>query len=289
MTAIDVGQGDSILLEMPGGQKVLIDGGGKEQPFDSPSTRYASTSSAQAARSGFAQGKGPDAYEEDKTGSNIVVPFLHSKGINELDMVILSHPHDDHCGGLVSVLQKMKVDSVLDSGQSADTYNYRMFLSLIKQNHIKYDLGRAGQILNFGDVKGYVVWPMDPLLEGTSSDPNNNSIVIRFVYGRTSFLLPGDLGPEGESALLAQNWNLSSDVLKIGHHGSSTSSSPEFLDAVSPRYAVMSVGANNRYHLPSEKTLQRFEERGIPIYRTDMNGAVMVSSDGNNIDVHTAK
>jgi competence protein ComEC len=261
VTAIDVGQGDSILIESSSGRNVLIDGGGKQEIGGS---------------------KLPS--KEDMTGRSIVVPFLRKKGINELDLVVLTHPHDDHVGGLPYVLEKMKVDMVLDSGQAHTSRGYIKFLRLIEKNKIVYKIARAGQVIDLGaGVKGYILHPSDPLISGTESDLNNNSVVIRLVYGKTSFLLMGDTAFEGEERVMSFGRSLKSDVLKVGHHGSRTSTSNEFLDAVSPQYAVISVGAKNKFGHPTKETLGRLADHGIKVFRTDLSGAIVLKSDGNSV------
>jgi len=245
VTVIDVGQGDSILIQAPSGKNVLIDGG-----------------------VAFA-------------GKGVVVPLLQKKGINKLDMVVLSHPHEDHVGGLPFVLNAFKVDMVLDSAQPHTASTYIKFLKMIKSLNIKYKAGRAGDSFDLGEgVKAYILWPKNTFITGTNSDLNNNSIVIRLVYGKFSILLPGDLGFEGEKGLMATGPYLKSDVLKAGHHGSSTSTSGEFLEKVKPRVAIISVSAANRYGHPSRRTLDRLSSFGVKVYRTDKNGAVEIDTDG---------
>ena len=254
VTFLDVGQGDSILIESPSGRTALIDGGGR-------------------------------AYtgKEDPAGRSIVVPFLRKHGINNLDLVVLTHPHDDHVGGLSYVLEKIKVNQVIDSGQPHTSPGFKRFLKVIEAKHIPYKIGRAGQILDLGGgVIGYILHPSEPLIEGTVSDLNNNSIVIKLVYGKTSFLLVGDIAFEGEERLISK-FNLKSDVLKVGHHGSKTSTSDGFLGAAKPRYGVISVGARNKFGHPNPKTLGRLDGAGVNVFRTDLKGAVIIKSDGQNI------
>lgn len=261
VTFIDVGQGDSMLIESPSGRKVLIDGGGRQE--NSSSTAIT---------------------KEDPTGRSIVVPFLRKKGINELDLLILTHPHDDHVGGLPYVLEKIKVDRVLDSGQAQTSRGYTHFLQLIESKRIPYKIGRAGQIIDLGDgVRGYVLHPSEPLITGTDSDLNNNSIVVKLDYGRTSFLFMGDTEFEGEDRILSLGHSIRSDVLKVGHHGSRTSTSINFLEAVRPEYAVISVGARNKFGHPNLETLRRLGDYGVKVFRTDLNGAVIFRSDGTNL------
>ncbi|MBN3033367.1 MAG: DNA internalization-related competence protein ComEC/Rec2 [Candidatus Saganbacteria bacterium] len=261
VTFLDVGQGDSALIELPDGKKVLIDGGGLDR--------------VKEARN-----------DDDPIGSKVVVPFLQHKGINRLDLVILTHPHADHLGGLNKVLAEIKVDGVLDGGQADNSRAYERFKELIAANRIKYALGRAGQVIDFGpEVKGYILNPSEPLLRDTNSD----SIVMRLVYGEVAFLFTGDLGFPGEERVLSLGSGLRSTVLKVGHHGSATSSGGEFLRAVAPRYAVVSVGARNRYRHPTRAALERLAAAGAEIYRTDLNGAIEVKTDGRELAIETMK
>jgi len=252
VSVIDVGQGDSILIESPAGRTMLIDGGDTK----------------------------------NKAGRFKVLPYLHSRGVNSLDIVMLTHPHDDHVGGLVDVLNNMKVSLVLDSGQPHTSPAYLKFLKLVQKKKVPYKLGRAGQVIDLGGgVSAHVLWPADKLLTGTQSDLNENSIVIKLEYGKTSFLLVGDLGAEGEGKLLKMGKGLKSDVLKVGHHGSKYSSTQKFLELVSPRYAGISVGAGNTFGHPNDKTLYKLEMLGSGVLRTDKLGDIVFTSDGENIQV----
>jgi len=252
VTFIDVGQGDSILVELPQGKKLLIDGGGKEVV--------------------------KDEKEGDPIGKRIVIPFLHRRGINYLDMVILTHPHLDHLGGINEVLKAMRVDQVLDSGQIYNTQAYDNFKSIIRANYIKYHVIRAGEKIIYGPELSLQFFnPIEPLLGDTNSD----SIVARLVYRDISFLFTGDMEKEGEERVLARfNSVLRSTILKVGHHGSLTSTSSDFLRAVAPKIAVISVGEHNRYRHPGRLTIQRLQGAGAIVYRTDQDGAVTIKTDG---------
>lgn len=268
VTFLEVGQGDSILLETPSGKKVLIDGGGIE------------------GRGMMDEGRGTgDEGRDDPVGRRVVLPFLQKKGINRLDLVILTHPHADHIGGLNKVLEEIKVDQVLDSGQIYESQAYRRFKALIEANKIKYSIAQAGQTINFeSGLRGFILNPSRPLLGDTNSD----SIVMRLVFGDVSFLFAGDLEREGEERVLQSSvFGLQSSVLKVGHHGSSTSTTDEFLKAVNPRIAVISVGGHNRYRHPRRQTLEKLERRGVETYRTDQDGAVVVKTDGEEISINS--
>lgn len=242
---IDVGQGDSIFILTPSGKKMLIDGG-------------------------------------DKYGGKFgAVPFLKKNGINHLDIVVPSHPHADHAGGLPEVLKTFKVDTVLDSGQAHTPNFYKNFLALIEKNRVKYKVVRAGDILDFKDgVVANILGPSEPLLDGTNSDANNNSIVMKLVYKDFSMLFVGDAEKEAEERLLSAGVDLESDILKVGHHGSKTSTSPNFLEAVNPKIAVISSGKRNNFGHPSPVTLERLKGAGIKVLRTDEKGTILIETDG---------
>ena len=218
------------------------------------------------------------------------MPFLRKKGINELNLVVLTHPHDDHVGGLSYILEKIRIGMVLDSGQPHTSSGYQRFLRTIEAKKIPYKIARAGQAIDLGSgVKGYVLHPSEPLITGSESDLNNNSVVIKIVYGRTSILLAGDMAFEGEEKLLAKGYDMNSDVLKVGHHGSRTSTSDRFLAAVRPVYAVISVGAKNKFGHPNNQTMGRLVKHGAMIMRTDQNGAITIKSDGEDLVINTAR
>ncbi len=258
MTVLDVGQGDAIFIQTPTGKRVLIDGS--------------------------------ESFKRSDMGKKIIIPFLHRRGINKLDLVVLTHPHDDHVGGLPSVLAGIKVDMVLDSGQVHASRKYIEFLELVKKKNIKYIVARAGQIINLGPrVLAQVLSPSEPLIE--ESALNNNSVVLRLVYQDVSFLLMGDSEREAEERILCgepfHGMAVRSNILKVGHHGSSSSSSAEFLEMISPQVAVISCGKDNKFRHPHKSVLERLESRGIKVYRTDINGAVTIKSDGKKIFIKT--
>ncbi|MFA4843944.1 MAG: DNA internalization-related competence protein ComEC/Rec2 [Candidatus Margulisiibacteriota bacterium] len=255
VTFLDVGQGDSIFIQTPQNKLILIDGGGEEK----------------------AQGG------HDKVGQRVVLPFLRRQGITRLDLVIATHPHNDHIGGLNEVLAGIKVDQVIDNGQVFDSAAYRRFKGLLKANAIKCLSAKVGQRLELGDeLRGTIIGPFQPL----TGDVNSDSIVLRLVYGKISFLFTGDLEQAGEERLLrSTNHELRSTILKVGHHGSRTSTSDEFLRRVAPELAVILVGKNNRYRHPHQSTLERLIGSGIKYLRTDLDGAITVRTDGRSYTI----
>lgn len=260
ITVLDVGQGDSILVQSPTGRTILIDGGGDMEDR-------------------------PRGYD---VGAQRVVPALRRMGIRSVDVVVLSHPHEDHAGGLVAVLQNFRVSLVLDPGLPHPAPGYAALLRLIEQRQIPYRLARRGLALDLGGgVRATVLHPVEPLLVGTSSDANMNSIVLRVMFGGVSALLTGDVEAPIEWGWLAEGVELQSTVLKVAHHGSATSSTPEFLEAVQPAVAVISVGAHNPFGHPHRRTLEALAGTGAMVYRTDHHGAVTVTTDGRRVWVRT--
>jgi competence protein ComEC len=262
LTMLDVGQGDSVILRGPSGQTVLVDGGGE------------------------IEGR-PTGYD---VGARRVVPALRRVGVRRIDVMMLSHPHEDHVGGLVAVLQNFSVGVVLDTGLPHPAPSYVQFLRLIEARRIPYRLARRGMRLDLGDgLILSILHPQEPLLVGTSSDANLNSIVARLTYGRVSVLLTGDAEAPVEAQLLDLGDDVQSLILKVGHHGSRTSTTPDFLDAVRPVVALVSVGELNPFGHPHAGVIERLEDAGAAVYRTDRHGAITVTTDGVRASIRTVQ
>ncbi len=236
VTFIDVGQGDSILLEAPDGAVALIDGG-----WD----------------------------------NGLALEYLAAHHIAHLNLVIASHPHADHIGGLVEVMRALPVDQVWTSGATHTTGIFEQFLDTIGERHIPYNEAQPGDTIPFGAF-GLVV------LNGHEhGELNNSSLVLRLQYDQVSFLLTGDAEAGSEHEMLqAVAAQLPSTILKVGHHGSYTSSAPEFLAAVRPAVAIYSAGRGNSYGHPHASTLENLHAAGATVYGTSRNGSVVVSTDG---------
>jgi competence protein ComEC len=205
---------------------------------------------------------------------------------HSLDLVVLTHPEEDHLGGLVEVLTRYDVSLVLDSGQGCTSATCDAWRSLIEEKEIPYRRAEAGMGLELSQgVRLEVLHPPAPLMTNTASDINNNSAVMRLQYGQFSVLLTGDVMAEAENTLLTSGRPLDSLVLKAPHHGGDTSLTQPFLEAVSPELAIISVGADNRFGHPSAVTLDKLG--AIQTYRTDQDGSLELLTDGQRYWIST--
>jgi beta-lactamase superfamily II metal-dependent hydrolase len=207
-----------------------------------------------------------------------VESYLKSEGVTKLDYVVGTHPDDDHIGGLVSVIKDFNVSTIMMSNVHDTTETYKNLLDVIAAKNKKITVVKPGDTYSLGGAQFTILGPV-----GNYEDLNNMSVVIRLYYKQRSFLFTGDASKESEDDMLKENCNLSADVLKVGHHGSSTATTPEFLKAVHPKYAVISVGAGNSYGLPDSSVINELKAAGVVTLRTDINGTVVFYSDGYNI------
>lgn len=210
--------------------------------------------------------------------------YLKQYGIKEVSKVIVTHPHADHIGGMYALFQSVKIDDIYDNGVPTTTNTYRTYLKQIKEKKVAYHKVKAGDtIALFDGVEFKVAAPVKTINDGKSGKPdmNNNSIVGRLSYGNFSMLFTGDAEKEEEKDILDSHVDIKSTVLKVGHHGSKTSSTIPFLKAVSPELALISAGAGNSYGLPKAITLQHLEELHIPVLRTDRQGTITITTTGS--------
>ena len=255
ISVLDIGQGDSILIVTPAGQQILVDGG-------------------------------PDP-EKVCLELGEKLPFWDKS----LDMVVLTHPDDDHIAGLVEVLRRYQVGQVLEPGLEIDSPAYDEWLALIEKKDIERTIAVAGQEIDLGSgITIDVLHPQANWSDSHSTDINSNSVVLHLSWGDISFLLTGDIEEEAEHELLHRGCTLRSTILKVGHHGSKSSSTPRFLAAVTPQVAVVSAGEDNPFGHPHEEVMDRLEEMVEPgqIYVTSENGTVTFTTDGERLWVETS-
>ncbi len=252
---MDVGQGDAIGLRTPHGHWVLIDAG--------------------------------PAWRAGDAGRSTVMPYLGRRG-GSLDLFVLSHPHTDHVGGAPSVLHAMHPATYIDAGFPGSAEMYRASLELSRREGIRWRRARPDDVITIDGVRLRILAP-DSAWTSRLKDPNLASVVLLAEFGDVRMLFMGDAErPEEDWLLEHERAELRADVLKVGHHGSKTSSSEPFLDAVSPRLALVSVGAGNTYHLPTPDVLRRIAAHGAQVLRTDLVGPIVARTDGHRIFVETA-
>ena len=210
--------------------------------------------------------------------SSLIYAYLESHDIDYLDYVICTHPHEDHVGGLAGALNYATVGTSYCSMDDYDSKAFENFESYLAKQGKKIEIPFAGDTFSFGSAVVTILGPV-----GYYSDPNNMSIVLRIQYGKTSFLFAGDAEIDSEQDILNAGVNLQSTVLKVGHHGSDTSTSYRWLREIAPQYAVISVGKDNSYGHPTEQTLSRLEDAEATLYRTDLQGHIICTSDGVDV------
>ncbi|MCL4523329.1 MAG: DNA internalization-related competence protein ComEC/Rec2 [Acidobacteria bacterium] len=260
-SVLDVGQGDSIFVAFPDGRTLLIDGGGTYGANRVGGVRI-----------------GMDI------GESVVSPYLWQRGIRRLDVIALSHAHTDHLDGLNAILENFRVQE-LWIGRAADTQPFRDLLAHARARGVRVVDHSRGNAFSWGAVTGLVLWPEDRSQATAAS--NNDSLVLRLEYGRRAFLLPGDIEKPIESDLVLRGDPLVADVLKVPHHGSRTSATESLLEVVHPSFAVISVGETNSFGHPHRETLDRLRAAHVRTFRTDQDGTVTFTSDGNVVWVKT--
>jgi competence protein ComEC len=213
-----------------------------------------------------------------------VVAYLLKQGVTELKYVFNSHAHEDHVGGLAGVLAKFSAQHVYAPVTEASTVCFQNFVKYTQQQGLEIEVPTVGTVWQLGSATVRLIGPVS-----TFSDTNNTSLVLRIDYGSTSFLLTGDMERDAENALVNSGADLDVDVLQVGHHGSETSSSYIFLNAVLPEIGVISVGEGNSYGHPHEAALSRLRDADVDVYRTDLQGDVVIYSDGKNYTIATER
>ncbi len=245
---IDVGQADCILIDLPGDNEILIDAG-------------------------------------NKSDADTIINYIKNQSIDDIEYLILTHFHEDHIGSAPEIINKLKIEKIYMPDTTTDTQIYKDTIKAITDNSIESVKAKGGtKILNAGNVIFEILAPNSMWY----SEMNEFSVVTKLVYGNTSFLFTGDAESVSELEMVRAGYNLNVDLLKVGHHGGETSSSQIFLDSVTPSYAVISVGKDNSYGHPHQKALDRLISSGAKIYRTDEQGTIVATSNGNSITIDKA-
>ena len=246
---LDVGKGDAIVMRSPGGFVGVVDSASEHQ------------------------------------GSEVIEPFLRSRGIHRIDFLLLTHPHPDHVGGAPALISEFSPGTVVDNGFRPDHPLVRRYREAAEERGIPVRTTRQGTRLKWRDGVSLAV--LAPAQAGPPGGTNNTSIVLRVEYGKRALLLAADAQADSERQMLESGQPLSADVLKVGHHGSSASTTEPFVKAVSPKLAVISVDSGNANGYPTEQTLKRLTAAGAQVLRTDRHGHITVLTDGENLRYET--
>ncbi|MCL5772776.1 MAG: DNA internalization-related competence protein ComEC/Rec2 [Firmicutes bacterium] len=258
VTFLNVGEGECAFLSLPGGEKVLIDAG----PVYHVKTK------------------------DIDYGKKVVVPYLKRKGVKRLDLVVITHPHSDHAGGMRKVLENFPAGLIMDTSLMADSKDFKELEFFLEKSKIPLIKARQGMKLSFNkDVTIEVLNPPGLMMNGTSNDTNNNSIVIKLSDKNLSFLFCADIQKEAEEEILENCSSIKSDVMLTAHQGSADSANEDFLKAVGPSFAVISVGRNNNFNHPSPVTIELLKKMNVKIYRTDKDGAVIFTEKDGALEV----
>lgn len=240
---IDVGQGDSILIQLPSQQNMLIDAG-------------------------------------DNNKGQVVVDYLKAQDVTRIDFLVATHPHADHIGGMDQVIDEFDIGAIYMPKVAHTTNTYLDVLEAIDRKGLTIKAAVAGMNIPIEGVEAEILAPDSDM---KSDNLNDYSIVIKLTYGETVFLFQGDAEKKSEQDILASYTDIKADVIKLGHHGSSTSSTAKYIEAVDPDYAIITLGKDNKYGHPHRETIALMDEMGITVLRTDRDGTIVAISDGENV------
>ena len=269
VVTLDVGQGDATFIRFPDNRTMLVDGGVRRSYYDEKKQRRVD-------------------YD---VGKRVIEPYFDFHGIRKLDLVVLTHPDIDHGGGLGYILENFEVGRVIGiSEMQLDSQTHRQLHAIVKANDIPYSFPYAGKIDLTPTATLNLLHPIDAASTNLlDRDKNDDSLVIQLTYREVDILFTGDIGKKAESRLIASGQDLRSEILKVPHHGSRTSSSAPFIDAVQPRYAIFSLGQSSQYQFPHPDVVARYRARGCVQVRTDQLGAIALRTDGKRCWVDGVK
>lgn len=221
----------------------------------------------------------------NRSNSRYYYNFIKNQKIKKVDYMIASHYDEDHIAGLIAILSNYKVSNVFCPDYTKDTKIYKSFKESLIKSKAKIIHPNIGDEFSLGEAKVKIIWPKEYKI----GVDNDNSIVVKITYGKMSFLFPADASKNVEDELIYSGYNLRSDVLMLGHHGSKYSTSKQFLEEVNPSLAIISVGKNNRYKHPSNQVIKLIKEKNIKILRTDKDGDIKIKCDGDSLKISTNK
>jgi len=270
---LDVGQGDSALVTFPNGETLLIDGGGKRN-FGAA---YIEKEEAE-----------PELFEPDaqSVGESVVSAFLWEKGYSQIDYILATHADADHIQGLVDVSKNFRVRAAFFGRTPLNDENFLELYEVLQKRKVEIVKLKRGDVLDFDKVKIEILFPDADESPQAVSD-NNHSLVLRFLFGSKRFLFTGDIEKETENKLVANPLFLQADIIKVAHHGSRTSSSQSFINAVKADYAIIPVGRQSPFGHPHSEVVKRWENSGVKILKTGERGTISVSTDGKNLEIQT--
>jgi len=267
---LDVGQGDSALVTFPDGMTLLIDGGGR------PNMNREDIDGSDA----------PFEPDTRSIGEAVVSEYLWSRGLDQVDYILATHADADHIDGLNDVARNFKVRGAIVARTPANDREYQRFADTMKANGVPIDKAGTGDVLRFGAVAADVLWP-PAIADDNAQSGNNDGLVLRIRYGDRACLLAADIEKEAEDAILKEGIALRSDVIKVAHHGSKTSSTAAFVDATKPRLAIISVGRTSIFGHPNREVVERWLASGAEVMTTGKNGTISVETDGRALNVRT--
>jgi competence protein ComEC len=282
---LDVGQGDAALVTMPDGTTLLIDAGGRpnferRQRSDEP---YDETKASETGDDEIVE---PFERDARSIGDAVVSEYLWWRGLDRVDYILATHADADHIDGLNDIARNFKVRTAFVARAPERDPEYMKFAGTMQRYGVPVRLVGRGDVLHFGEVKAEVLWPPHTL-DREAPSRNNDSIVLRLSYGQRVFLLTGDLEKEGEASILNAKDDLACDVLKVGHHGSKTSSTEALVTAAHPSLAIISVGLSSPFGHPDPRVIERWRKSGAEVMTTGQRGTINISTDGHDLKIHT--
>lgn len=274
-------EADSLLDKVPDAESVIKDWTTENKDADDVWVHFIDVGQADCV---FVQ-DGEDTLLIDvgnRDDDVVVTQYLDGLGIEQIDYFVTTHPHEDHIGCAATILRLYDIDTMIKSEVENDTACYESMMEQAEKSKVKIEISELGETYTLGNGEFQILGP----ITADKDELNNNSVVVRYQYGETTFLFTGDAERDEELEILDAGYDVSADVLKVGHHGSSSSTTYQWLRAVAPQYAVISCGKDNSYGHPHEETLSKLRDAEVETLRTDKNGTIVFTTDGTNLTSH---